>query len=141
MGRAAFLIEAAAEDSLPGAVHLVVVDPGVGTARRALAVHARGQTFVAPDNGVLDWALRSPGAVVHALKDERYFRQPVSRTFHGRDVFAPVAAHLARGVAIQALGPQINDPVRLEKVLAGASAMRWWAVSPTSITSATRSPT
>ena len=116
IGRAAFILEAVAEDFPPGAVHLVVVDPTVGTTRRALAVRARGQLFVGPDNGVLDWALRSPDPVVHVLADEHYFRQPVSRTFHGRDVFAPVAAHLARGVAIDALGPRIHDPVRLERL-------------------------
>jgi len=116
IGRAAFILEAAAEDFPPGAIHLVVVDPGVGTARRALAVRARGQLFVGPDNGVLDWALRAPEPQIHQLTDAHYFREPVSRTFHGRDVFAPVAAHLARGVAVESLGPRIEDPVRLERV-------------------------
>src|SRR5204862_1621259 len=76
----------------------------------------RGQLFVGPDNGVLDWALRAPEPLIHQLTDAHYFRQPVSRTFHGRDVFAPVAAHLARGVAVESLGPRIADPVRLERV-------------------------
>jgi S-adenosylmethionine hydrolase len=111
--RAAFILEAAADDFPPGAVHLVVVDPTVGTLRRALAISARGQMFVGPDNGVLEWGLRSPDAVAHALVDDRYHRQPVSRTFHGRDVFAPVAAHLARGVALASLGPRVKDPVRI----------------------------
>ena len=115
IARAAFIIEAAAEDFPPEALHLVVVDPGVGTSRRALAVRARGQLYIGPDNGVLEWALRAPDAMVHVLADEHYFRQPVSRTFHGRDVFAPVAAHLARGVALESLGPRINDPVRIER--------------------------
>lgn len=111
--RAAFVLEAAAPDFPAGTVHLVVVDPGVGTARRALAVSARGQFFVGPDNGLLEWALAAPGAVAHALTDERWFRHPVSRTFHGRDVFAPVAAHLAAGVPIERFGPRIEDSVRL----------------------------
>jgi hypothetical protein len=111
--RAAFLLEAAAPDFPPGTVHLAVVDPGVGTARRALAVAARGQTFVGPDNGILEWALRDPAARAWALTGARWFHQPVSRTFHARDVFAPVAAHLAGGVAPDRLGPEVRDPVRL----------------------------
>jgi len=112
--RAAFVLEAASPDFPPGTIHLAVVDPGVGTARRALAVRARGQLFVGPDNGLLEHALADPGRHVHTLTAERYFRQPVSRTFHGRDVFAPAAAHLARGIAIEKLGARVEDPVRLE---------------------------
>jgi len=111
--RASFILEAAAADFPAGTVHLVVVDPGVGTARRALAVRAGEQMFVGPDNGVLDWALGRPGAEVRALEEARYFRHPVSRTFHGRDVFGPVAGHLAAGVAFESLGPAVRDPVRL----------------------------
>ena len=112
--RGAFVLEAAAPDFPPGTVHLAVVDPGVGTSRRALAVRAHGQYFVGPDNGLLEWALGSPEAEVHALTDTRYFRPSVSRTFHGRDVFAPVAAHLADGAKIEKLGARVTDPVRLE---------------------------
>jgi len=113
VARAAFVLEAAAPDFPAGTVHLVVVDPGVGTSRRALAVSARGHHFVGPDNGVLAWALADPEAKVHALSEARYFRQPVSRTFHGRDVFAPVAAHLAAGVALDQMGPRVSEPIRL----------------------------
>jgi S-adenosylmethionine hydrolase len=113
VARAAFVLEAAAPDFPAGTVHLVVVDPGVGTERRALAVHARDQLFVGPDNGVLEWALADPAARVHELAETRFFRHPVSRTFHGRDVFAPVAAHLASGVPIEQLGPPVTDPVRI----------------------------
>jgi len=112
--RGAFVLEAGAPDFPPGTVHLAVVDPGVGTNRRALAVRAHGQYFVGPDNGLLEWALVSPEAEVHALTESRYFRPHVSRTFHGRDVFAPVAAHLAAGVPIEKLGARVKDPVRLE---------------------------
>jgi S-adenosylmethionine hydrolase len=113
--RAAFILEAASPDFPAGTVHLAVVDPGVGTRRRALAVRARGQLFVGPDNGLLECAIADPAAVCHSLTDERFFRLPVSRTFHGRDVFAPVAAHLARGVAPERLGPAVPDPVRLTR--------------------------
>lgn len=116
--RAAFVLEAAAPDFPPDTVHLAVVDPGVGTLRRALAVRAHGQFFVGPDNGVLEWALADPGAAVHSLVERRWFRTPVSRTFHGRDVFAPVAAHLAAGVPIASFGPVIPDPVRLKRPVA-----------------------
>ena len=114
IARAAFVLEAAARDFPVGTVHLAVVDPGVGTGRRALAVRSRGQLFVGPDNGILEWALSDAQAEVRALAEERYFRAPTSRTFHGRDVFAPVAAHLACGVALGKLGPRLSDPVRLD---------------------------
>lgn len=113
VGRGAFVLEAASGDFPPGTVHLAVVDPGVGTDRRALAVRSRGDWFVGPDNGLLEWALCAPEAEVHALTESRWFRRPVSRTFHGRDVFAPVAAHLALGVPLGEFGPRIDDPVRL----------------------------
>ncbi|MBI3539481.1 MAG: SAM-dependent chlorinase/fluorinase [Candidatus Eisenbacteria bacterium] len=115
VARAAFVLEAAASDFPAGAVHLAVVDPGVGTARRALAVRARGQTFVGPDNGILDWALADPAAIAHAATERRFFREPVSRTFHARDVFAPVAAHLALGVPLESFGGRIRDPHRLDR--------------------------
>jgi S-adenosylmethionine hydrolase len=113
IARGAFILEAAAPDFPAGTVHLAVVDPGVGTARRAIAVEARGQWFVGPDNGLLEWALAANGARVHALVETRWFRHPLSRTFHGRDVFAPVAAHVSRGVPLREFGPRIEDPVRL----------------------------
>jgi S-adenosylmethionine hydrolase len=115
IARAAFVLEAAAPDFLPGTVHLAVVDPGVGTPRRALAVAAREQVFVGPDNGLLDWALRDPAARVHVVTDKSLFRQPLSRTFHARDVFAPVAARIACGLPLERLGPQVQDAVRLAR--------------------------
>jgi len=109
---AAFVIEAATPDFPPDTIHLAVVDPGVGTSRLALAVAARGHVFVGPDNGLLEWALSDPAARVRALTDDRWFRHPVSRTFHGRDVFAPVAAHLGCGVPLEAFGPAVEAPAR-----------------------------
>ncbi len=97
-----------------GAVHLAVVDPGVGSTRKAVAVKTRNYFFVGPDNGLLSWAMRNEKVVaIHALEEKRYFRHPISRTFHGRDVFAPVAAFLARTRNIGKLGPALKDIVRL----------------------------
>jgi S-adenosyl-L-methionine hydrolase (adenosine-forming) len=98
----------------PGTVHVVVVDPGVGTARRALCVETAGAVLVGPDNGVL--SLAAGGAVrriVH-LTDRRFFLPDPSATFHGRDVFAPVAAALATGTAPAALGTEVPDMIRLD---------------------------
>jgi S-adenosylmethionine hydrolase len=98
-----------------GAIHLAVVDPGVGSRRRALAVQTAKGVFVGPDNGVLSWALAEEKIrAIHALENEAYFLQPVSGTFHGRDVFAPVAAYMSRGVPIQKFGPALKDFARLD---------------------------
>jgi len=97
--------------SLPlGTVHLVVVDPGVGTDRRAIAIKAKGMFFVGPDNGVLgDIAALEGAEVVHLNKPE-FFREPLSTTFHGRDIFAPVAAELAAGLELTDVGTVVTDP-------------------------------
>lgn len=94
-------------------VHLAVVDPGVGTARRALALRARGQYFVGPDNGIFTSVLQADEWAAVSLEAAAYRLPVVSRTFHGRDIFAPAAAHLAAGVALARLGPPVADPVRL----------------------------
>ncbi|MBC7232936.1 MAG: SAM-dependent chlorinase/fluorinase [Chloroflexi bacterium] len=95
-------------------IYVVVVDPGVGSERRALAVRTPRGTFVAPDNGVLSYifARESIEEMVH-LTNARYWLSPLSDTFHGRDLFAPVAAHLSLGVPLRELGHAIQDPVRL----------------------------
>jgi hypothetical protein len=89
-----------------GTVHLAVVDPGVGTARAPVAVRTPRALLVGPDNGLLAPAAAALGGAtaVHAIENPSVLRQPVSRTFHGRDVFAPAAAHLAAGAAIESLG-------------------------------------
>ena len=98
-----------------GTIHVAVVDPGVGSRRKAIAVRTAVGVFVGPDNGVLSWVLANEKTTsIHALENEAYFLQPVSRTFHGRDVFAPVAAHLSRGVPIKKFGPALKDFVRIE---------------------------
>jgi S-adenosylmethionine hydrolase len=97
-----------------GTVHLAVVDPGVGTARRPLALWSGGHFFVGPDNGLFTFALHQPGTRIVASSNPRYRRSRVSRTFHARDIFAPSAAYLSRGVALTRLGPPVSDPVRLD---------------------------
>jgi S-adenosylmethionine hydrolase len=97
-----------------GTVHMVVVDPGVGTMRRAIVATTGHHQFVAPDNGVLTLvAEREPRIRVHHATAEHYFLQPVSQTFHARDVFAPLAAYMAKGVALAKFGEEISDSVRL----------------------------
>lgn len=110
---AALVLEAAAPWFPPGTVHLAVVDPGVGTARRGLVVAARGQFFVGPDNGLFTPVLEGGGWDAFELRAPGLRRAEVAPTFHGRDVFAPAAAHLSRGVAPEAFGPRVLDPVRL----------------------------
>ncbi len=118
----------------PEAIHLVVVDPGVGTDRRAVAVEARGQgdaaarRFVAPDNGVLTGALqnRSVGRAV-CLTNPSYWRPRVSNTFHGRDVFGPVAAYWSLGVDLAEFGPPLDSPlvqIPVERPVNGGGALR-----------------
>jgi len=102
---------------MPVGVHLAVVDPGVGGHRRAIAVRtADGRSFVGPDNGLLMLSADDLGVeAAHELADERYRLPHVSRTFHARDVFAPAAAHLAAGLAIDQFGPAI-DPGELVRI-------------------------
>ena len=110
----AFVLMAACRYFPKGTVHVVVVDPGVGSRRRAIAVRTSNGIFVGPDNGVLSWALqRERIHTIRLLENPKYFLEPVSRTFHGRDIFAPVAAHLSRGLAVSRLGRELNDFVRL----------------------------
>lgn len=94
----------------PVGVHLAVVDPGVGTRRRAIALQsARGDRFVGPDNGLLLPAAERLGGIVaaHVLENPALWRPEVSSTFHGRDIFSPVAAHLANGTPIEEVGPAV----------------------------------
>jgi S-adenosylmethionine hydrolase len=101
-----------------GSVHVAVIDPGVGTHRRPMAARLGIHYFVGPDNGLFTPVYEDaekngwPLEIVH-LTNGKYFLAEVSRTFHGRDIFAPVGAHLANGVPLADLGPAITDPVRL----------------------------
>lgn len=114
--QAAYVLYTAYPFFPPHTVHLVVVDPGVGSARRAIAVRTPAGAFVGPDNGVLSYVMANENEPVEAiveLTNPRYQLPRVSHTFHGRDLFAPAAAHLAAGVPIAALGPPVHDPVTL----------------------------
>ena len=110
----AFALAAGCRFFPKGTVHAAVVDPGVGTQRRAIAVKTTNYCFVGPDNGVLSLALAQEKVVtIRCLENEKYFLSPISTTFHGRDIFAPVAAHLSKGVDIKKLGPAIDSFVQL----------------------------
>ena len=96
-----------------GTIHMVIVDPGVGTARRPIVLTGDRHMFVAPDNGVLSLVYdREERISVRHVTAEHYFLQPPSNTFHARDIFAPIAAYLAKGIAPQRLGEEITDYVR-----------------------------
>jgi hypothetical protein len=126
---AAFLLACAFPFFPPGSIHVAVVDPGVGTERVALALATREGIFIGPDNGILSAALPKRArdaatsgprevplaAEIHAfaLRETRYHRQPVSRTFHARDIFAPVAAHISLGVKLPELGPEVDSIISL----------------------------
>jgi S-adenosyl-L-methionine hydrolase (adenosine-forming) len=124
VGQAAFVLGTAYPYFPTNAIHVAVVDPGVGTARRAIILKTEQGLFVGPDNGVLSYVLRrtSPqshsgeaslvpvpsGWEVYAITNPRYWRHPVSASFHGRDIFAPVAAHLSLGVPCGSFGEAIE---------------------------------
>jgi hypothetical protein len=110
----AFALAASCRFFPRGTLHVAVVDPGVGGARRALAVQTADYVFIGPDNGVLSCALaKEKIRAVHRLENANYFLLPVSQTFQGRDIFAPVAAHLSGGVSVHKLGPAQKNFFRL----------------------------
>jgi hypothetical protein len=97
-----------------GSIHVAVVDPGVGGARRPILIEAAGNYFIGPDNGVLSLAPgnKEPARIIH-LSNPNYHRHPVSATFHGRDIFAPVAAHLSLGIDVTTFGEPVHDFTRI----------------------------
>lgn len=110
----AFALMAAAPYFPKSTIHVAVVDPGVGSKRRAIAVQTDKAIFIGPDNGVLSWALHGTKIQsVRQITNESFFRHPVSRTFHGRDIFSSVAAHLASGKKFSQLGPKITAWIQL----------------------------
>jgi S-adenosylmethionine hydrolase len=120
---AAFTLLAAYSSFPAGTIHLAVVDPGVGSSRRAILVRTREQFFVGPDNGIFSYVLdryANPPTKIFHLTNQQYFREPVSPTFHGRDVFAPVAAALSKGVKPHELGTRLTgsdgELVRLKPI-------------------------
>lgn len=116
---AAFSIYAARSYFPKGTIHIIVVDPGVGSERQAIVSHIDNAFFVCPDNGVLSYLLHSAeNAGAHpiasvAIQNAAYYLPEVSNTFHGRDIFAPVAAHLSLGVPFDDIGPRVKTLVRL----------------------------
>jgi S-adenosyl-L-methionine hydrolase (adenosine-forming) len=111
--QAAYVLGRAAPFFPRGAIHLAVVDPGVGSTRRPLLVTTPQAAFVGPDNGLFTAALDEPGATAWVLDRPGFWLPERSHTFHGRDIFAPVAAHLAAGRAALELGSAVDDAVRL----------------------------
>ena len=112
--QAAFTIHSGYHFFPDGTVHLIVVDPGVGTDRGLLALKLENHFFIAPDNGVLTFLLGEENvSSLNLITNSDYFRHPISQTFHGRDVIAPVGAHITNGLAVNELGPKID----LQKVI------------------------
>jgi S-adenosylmethionine hydrolase len=98
-----------------GTVHVGVIDPGVGGERRQIAVASKGHYFVGPDNGLFWPAIEdSPSAVVIQLTEKRFWMDAVSSTFHGRDIFAPVAARLSQGIDLFLMGEKVDNPAALD---------------------------
>jgi S-adenosylmethionine hydrolase len=113
----AFNLLATYKDFPAGTIHVGVVDPGVGSARRGIVISCADQFFVGPDNGLFSWICKREGNFrARELSNERFFRHPASTTFHGRDIFAPVAAALSNGAAEEELGPLIGDMIQLESL-------------------------
>jgi S-adenosyl-L-methionine hydrolase (adenosine-forming) len=114
----AFILLACYKTFPTGTIHVAVVDPGVGSTRRPIVVSANEQFFVGPDNGIFSYIYdREPSHRTFHVTAEKYFRPSPSSTFHGRDIFAPVAAALSNGVKPKKFGPKIEDEVRLPALL------------------------
>jgi S-adenosyl-L-methionine hydrolase (adenosine-forming) len=126
ISEAAFVVAQAYRYFPKKTVHVAIVDPGVGTARRPLVVEAGGHYFVGPDNGVFSMVLNREKHKVRAATATHYFLKQPSQTFHGRDIFAPVAAHLAAGVAPAKFGKPIDDFLRPASEKPVRTARRGW---------------
>ena len=121
---AAFNLLACYQDFPAGTIHVAVVDPGVGSDRRAILVECANQFFVGPDNGLFSWITEREGKFsAWQITNEKFFRSPVSSTFHGRDVFAPVAAALSNGAATDEMSaPPLENIVMLAPLLPRTTA-------------------
>jgi S-adenosylmethionine hydrolase len=112
---AAFTLGACYHNFPSGAIHVAIVDPGVGSERLAIVVDAGGYSFVGPDNGVFSFVYARESSVrVYQITSEDFISQPISATFHGRDVFAPVAGYLSRGMAPEELGREVDQYAKFE---------------------------
>jgi hypothetical protein len=111
---AAFILNSAFPYFPPGTIHLAVVDPGVGGNRRLMAIQDKDGIWIGPDNGLFSLVLKNhPEAGLFHLKNQAYYLETVSPTFHGRDILAPVAAHLSLGLSLMEMGEAFSDPVLL----------------------------
>jgi hypothetical protein len=111
----AFLLRASVSYFPVGSVHVAVVDPGVGTERKGIVITTRSQVLVGPDNGLLIPAARFLGDfVAYEITNQEYMFHPVSDTFHGRDIFTPVAAHIVNGVPFEKIGKRVHEYVDLD---------------------------
>lgn len=106
---AAFIIAQSAPFFPPNTIHCLVVDPGVGSVRKALIVETNTAIFVCPDNGILKYFFETENCRVFEISNKKYLKIPTSNTFHGRDVFAPAAAFLSMGVPVEKMGQQLFD--------------------------------
>jgi hypothetical protein len=112
---AAFMLASATRYFPQGTIHLAVVDPGVGTQRRAILIQTKKSFFVGPDNGILILAAQNQGIEhIYQLTNPKLMLPQISSTFHGRDIFAPATAYLDKGVRPSEFGPEINDPINPE---------------------------
>jgi S-adenosyl-L-methionine hydrolase (adenosine-forming) len=125
-GEAAFLLSQAHRFFPPKTVHVAVVDPGVGTARRGILVEAAEQYFVGPDNGVLSMVYSDVPHKARHITAEKYFLKPTSHTFHGRDIFAPVGAHIASGARPATFGKLIDNHLKTAFNKPQRTAKRVW---------------
>jgi len=126
IGEGAYTIAQAWPCFPPRTVHVVVVDPGVGSSRRPILVETAGHYFIGPDNGVLAMVYLRQPAKVRLISNEHLYRQPVSRTFHGRDIFAPVAARLAAGLSPSHVGDVIENYLKPDFVKPHRAGKRTW---------------
>lgn len=107
-------------------IHVAIVDPGVGTARRPILVETQNHRFVGPDNGIFSDLFDLPNTKVRHIANTKLFLPNVSATFHGRDIFAPVAAHLAAGIAASRVGSLVTDAIKLSPQRAVRTSDRIW---------------
>ena len=127
IGQGAFLLAQTVPYFPEGTIHVAIVDPGVGTERRPVLVECSGYYLIGPDNGVLASTYSGQPHTARQITNESLFRNEVSRTFHGRDVFAPVAAHLASGVAPELVGPTIDNHWKLSFQEPQRTSKRAWS--------------
>lgn len=127
---AAYIIGKSWQYFPPGTIHVIVVDPGVGTSRRPIAARLGKQFFICPDNGLISVPMmqvenRDEPVEVVELNQPRFWLPDVSHVFHGRDIFSPCAAHLANGISLDQIGSRINDPVRLHLPIPEKTRLGW----------------